>query len=374
MPHVTNRREEEIEAATALALEVAPLLDAVILTHHRDADTLDLMRPGETDLETVQAVNRAVAAELDLEGVEVIVQRADRAAFRRWMQGRDDSPANRRAWIDRTRLIRGAAALRLLGLDIEEDEPGPEPPSFGRAPGPAADRLLAAYFEDGDHFRDMAQEILEAGRLDILDLARRKIGERQAEDGMAEFGHALLALAEGGVAGPSGWAALIALPVALSTGQAPDASALAESLLATGLFAETEEVRFLPGWRSPEALAGLDAAATRRILLDLAEGREPAELPPGDTDDLARRGFGLLLGVQLDWTIPTWEQIAAAGGLPEEPDPEVDGMRRSALFQRWRSGAFREHGGCVPLELVPPSEVAGEIAEFLAEAGDPPAP
>ena len=371
MADVTSRREEEIEAATALALEVAPLLDAVILTHYRDADTLDLMRPGETELETVQAVTRAVAAELDMEGVEVIVQRADRAAFRRWMQGRDDSPANRQAWIDRPRLIRGAAALRLLGLEVEEDEAGPEPPPFGRAPGPAADRLLAAYSEDGDAFHGLTQEILAAGRLDILDLARRKISERQGEDGMAEFDRALLALAEGGEVGPSGWAALVALPVALPTGQAPDAAALADSLLATGFFAETEEVRFLPGWRSPQALAGLDAAAMRRILLDLAEGREPAELPPGDTDDLARHGFGLLLGVQLDWSIPTWEQIAASGGLPEEPDPEADEMRRSALFQRWRNTAFREHG-CVPLEPVPPSEVGGEIAEFLAEAGDSP--
>jgi hypothetical protein len=372
MPHPTSQRQEEVEAATALALEVAPLLDAVILTHYRDADTLDLMRPGETELETVQAVNRAVATELDLEGVEVIVQRADRAAFRRWMQGRDDAPASRRAWIDRQRLVRGAAALRLLGLEIEEDEAGPEPPSLGRAPGPAADRLVAAYFEDGDQFRDLTQEILEAGRLDILDLAARKIAERQGEDGQAELGRALLAIAEGGALGPSGWAALVALPVALPTGRAPDAAALAESLLATGFFAETEEVRFLPGWRSPEALAGLDAAAMRHILLDLAEGREPAELPPGDTDDLARHGFGLLLGVQLDWSIPTWEQIAAAGGLPEDPDPEAEERRRAAVFQRWRNAAFREHGGCVPLELVPPSEVGGEIADFLAEAGDPP--
>ncbi|MBL6080119.1 hypothetical protein JMJ56_19055 [Belnapia sp. T18] len=371
MPGFTNRQEEEVEAATALALDVAPLLDAVILTHHRDADTLDLMRPGEAELETVRATNRAVAAELDLEGVEVIVQRADRAAFRRWMQGRDDTPENRRAWIDRARLIRGAAALRLLGLEIEE-ETDIEPPAFGPAPGPVADRLLAAYFEDGDQFRDLTQEILEAGRLDILDLAGRKIGERQGEDGMAEFGGALLALAESGTAGPAGWAALVALPVALPTGHAPSATALAESLLASGFFNESEEVRFLPGWRSPQALAGLEAAGMRRMLLDLAEGREPADLPPGDTDDLARHGFGLLLGVQFDWSIPTWEQIAAAGGLPDESDPEAEAMRRAALFQRWRSAAFHAHGGCVPLELVPPSEVGSEIAEFLAEADDPP--
>jgi hypothetical protein len=262
------------------------------------------------------------------------------------------------------------AAPPPCGLDIEEDSP--EPPSFGRAPGPVADRLLGAYAEDGDQFRALAQEILEAGRFDILDLARRKLGEHQGEDGMEELGRALLAVAEGGVVGPSGWAELVALPVALPSEQAPDAVALADSLLGMGFLAETEEMRFLPGWRSPEALAGLDVAAMRRTLLDLVEGREPAELPPGDTDDLARHGFGVLIGVQVDWQIPTWDQIAAAGGLPEEPDPDADERRRAALFQRWRNIAFHEHGGCVPLELVPPTEVAGEIAEFLAEAGDPP--
>lgn len=372
MLQASNQPGEEIEAAVALAREIAPELEAVIITHYRDEDTLDMMRPGETDLETVRAVNMAVATELDMEGVEVIVQRADRAAFRRWMHGRDDTPENRRGWIDRARLIRGAAALKVLGLEVEDEDGGEEQRRFGPAPGPIADRLLDAYFKDGDEFRGLIQEILEAERTDVLDLAIRKIGESQGEEGMGELSGAMLEVAEAGAVGPSGWSELVALPVALPSAQVPSAAALTESLFATGYFADTDDVRFLPGWRSPDALAELTPVAMRRVLTDLAEHGEPHDLPPGDTDDLARHGFGVLIGLQVDWSIPTWEQIAAVGGLPDEAGIEADGARRRALFQRWRSGAFREHGGCVPLEIIPPSEVRREIADFIEEAGDSP--
>jgi hypothetical protein len=367
MPHAADHRDEEIARAEELARDVAPHLGSVVLTHYPDADTLDTLRPGETDLETVRATNRAVAAELDAEGVEIFVQRADRAAFRRWMRGREDTPENRRAWIDRGRLLRGAAALKLLGLEPSAD---PEGPAFGPAPGPIADRLLNAYFEDGDEFREFTQGLLEAGRNDVLDLAARKIGERQGDDAGEELVRAMLEVAEGGPVGPSDWAELVALPVALATGQAPDATALADSLLASGALEDTMEVRFLPGWRSPDALEELTPAAMRRVLLAMIEGKEPRDLPPGDTDDLARRGIGVLLGLRIDWSIPVWDQIAAAGGLPEEADEEADEARRAALVERWRGAAFHEHGGCVPLELVPPSEVGGEIAGFLEEAGE----
>jgi hypothetical protein len=367
MPHAVDHRDEDIERAEELARDIAPHIGSVLLTHYPDADTLDTLRPGETDLETVLATNRAVAAELDAQGVEIFVQRADRAAFRRWMRGREDTPENRRAWIDRGRLLRGASALKLLGL-----EPGAplEGPSFGPAPGPIADHLLNAYFEDGDEFREFVQELLGAGRNDVLDLAARKIGERQGDDAGEELVRAMLEVAEGGPVGPSDWVDLIALPVALATGRAPDATALTDSLLASGALDDTMEVRFLPGWRSPDALEELTPAAMRRVLLDMTEGKEPQDLPPGDTDDLARRGFGVLLGLRIDWSIPVWDRIAAAGGLPEDPDEEAEEALRATLFERWRGAAFHEHGGCVPLELVPPSEVGGEIAGFLEEAGE----
>ena len=58
------------------------------------------------------------------------------------------------------------------------------------------------------------------------------------------------------------------------------------------------------------------------MLLDLVDGKPPRDLPPGDTDDLARRGFGVLVGLRIDWAIPVWEEIAAVGGMPEEPDED----------------------------------------------------
>ena len=92
--------------------------------------------------------------------------------------------------------------------------------------------------------------------------------------------------------------------------------------------------------------------ALRRVLLDLLAGEEPRDLPPADTDDLARRGFGLLLGLQLDWAIPTWETITADGP-PEAPDEEDEGTtpeqaRRAALFDGWRGAVFEASGGGVP--------------------------
>jgi hypothetical protein len=93
-------------------------------------------------------------------------------------------------------------------------------------------------------------------------------------------------------------------------------------------------------------------------------------LPPGDTDDLARRGFGVLLGLRIDWAIPVWDAIAAAGGLPESPDAETpEEARRAALFDQWRGAVFQDSQGCVPLGLVAFSDTAAEIADFLAEAG-----
>ena len=90
--------EDAAAQAAALAEDVAAELDAVLLTHFPDADTLDMLRPGGPDLATTRAVNRAVAETLAAEGVEIFVQTADRGAFRRWLQDRQDTPEARRAW------------------------------------------------------------------------------------------------------------------------------------------------------------------------------------------------------------------------------------------------------------------------------------
>jgi hypothetical protein len=83
-------------------------------------------------------MNRAVAKEMLDAGVEVLVRRADGAAFRRWMSSRDITPENRLAWVDRSRLIRDSAALEVLGLKAA----APRRQTFDKAPGPIADQLL----------------------------------------------------------------------------------------------------------------------------------------------------------------------------------------------------------------------------------------
>ncbi len=369
---------ERIAKAADLARDVAPDLGVILLTHYPDADTLDTLHPGETDLATAVAVNRAVASAMLEAGVEILVQRADRAAFRRWMSSRDDTPANRRAWIDRANLLRGPAALQLLGIKA----PAAPPQRFGKAPGPVADHLLDAFAdEDSEEFDGLVQALMAAGRTDVLDLAVRKSGEREGEEEADALNWVLLVAAEGAALGPSGWAELVVLPVALPSGEAPDGEALGQGLIASGALAESEELRLLPGWRSPTALTELSYGGVRRVLLDLLDEKAPRDLPPGDTDELARRGFGALLGLRIDWAIPIWEEIEAEGGLPGEDEydgendaedaaPTPEETRRIALFDAWRSRVFQEGAGCVPLNLVPLSEASQEIVDFLAEAGE----
>lgn len=362
--------DDPVEAAAELAREVAPGLDGVLVTIYPDADTLDTIRPGDADMETANAVARAVGRAMSEEGVEVFVQRADRGAFRRWLAERQDSPEVRRSWVDRGRLLRGAGALRSLGVAAPPPEP---PPRFPPAPGPMADRLLAAYEDrESGEFDALSGELIEAERGDALDLAVRKLRARQSDENAAELWADMLAAAGGAAVGPSGWAELVALPVALPPGAVPDAVALADGLIASGGLAPEEELRMLPGWRSPDAIAELSPVAVRRVLLDLVADREPRDLPPGDTDELARRGFGALVGLRVDWAIPVWDVIEAEGGLSEEAPGEEEtpeGRGRARALDRWRGRVAAEHGGCVPLDLVPLSEMGGTIADFLDEAG-----
>jgi hypothetical protein len=379
MPQATGRQDQIVEQEAAIARAVAADLSAVLITHYPDADTLDIFRPGETDLDTVVAVNRAVAAALAEGGVRVFVQRADRAAFRRWMAERSDTPENRRAWRDRRHLLSGAAALTALGVDPTLASHRPD---LGSAPGPLADRLVAAFTEGNEEedwdeedkneaFEDLAHDLLASGRSGVLDLAMRKARDRFGAETAEDLAAELRVVAEGAEIGPSGWAELVALPVALPPRDVPDAVALSDSLLAADVLTATVETRFLPGWRSPDALAALDAVAIRRVLVDMVAGTEPRDLPPADTDDLAAKGFGILLGVEIDWSLPLWDEVAV-NGPPQEPEDDKEtpeDAARDAAFDRWRAVAFDAGGGCVPLALVAVSEIQSEIADFLEDAG-----
>ncbi|CAH2605669.1 conserved protein of unknown function (plasmid) [Rhodovastum atsumiense] len=363
-----GRQDHIIEQAVALARDAAPNLTSILITHYPDIETLDTFRPGETDLGTVAAVNKAVATELAAAGVRVFVQLADRAAFRRWMSGRPDTQENRWAWRDRRHLLHGAAALKALSADPTL---AGSRPKLSAAPGSLADRLLDAFAdEDSSEFDDLVHDLLAAGRSNVLDLAVRKTGDRLGEEAAEDLLGELLAVAEGAEMGPSGWAELVALPVALPASNVPDAAALRDSLLEAGVLPATDDVRFLPGWRSPEALDSLDPAAVRRVLIDMVAGAEPNDLPPADADKLAGMGFGFLLGLQVDWSIPLWDEVAVNGPPqePEEDEATPEDAAQAAAFDRWRSAVF-DAAGCVVLDLVRLSEVPGEITDFLADAG-----
>ncbi len=368
MPERDDDRDAVVAKAVALAQELGEEFGAVVLTHYQDADTLDTIRGGEADLATVAAVNKAVAEVFTAHGVQVLVQRADKGAFRRWMTDRAETEANRLAWIDRTRLIGGAAGLKVVGAAFVES---PGSPEVGKIPGPVADRVLAAYAkEDDSDYRRIVEVLIATGRDDVIDLALRKARD-QLEEGAADvLALEFLEVAEGVEAGPSGWAELVAVPMALIPGAVPDAAELGDGLSASGAFPETVEVRFLPGWRSPDALAELRPTAVRRVLRDLLAGKEPGDLPPGDTDDLAKSGFGVLLGVLVDWDIPVWESILQ-NGLPEDDD-ELSGEddANAVAFDRWRMTTADSSSGCVALALVRPTRVAEEIVVFMEEAGD----
>jgi hypothetical protein len=370
-----TEQADAVERAVALAQEIAPDLGAILFTHYPDAETLDTLRPGGADLDTVTATNKAAAAELAAAGVQIFVQRADRAAFRRWMDGRAESPEAQLAWRDRDRLLRGAAALEALGVDPALARPRAAPRKSNASP---ADRLVRAFAEDSADFDDLALALIEGGRDGVLEVAERKLQERYGDDAADDFAAALLALAEAAEMGPAGWAELVALPVALAPGALPDAASLGASLIASGVPAETLELRFLPEWRSPQRLAALAPTALRRVLLDMLAGREPADLPPAAPGSLSEDGFGVLLALQIDWAIPLWEEIQL-NGLPEAPaeDDAEDAeggtpeeQERQVLFDRWRAAVFDASGGSVPLALVHASEVETEIAGFLEEAGE----
>jgi hypothetical protein len=74
----------------------------------------------------------------------------------------------------------------------------------------------------------------------------------------------------------------------------------------------------------------------------------------------------------VDWSLPVWEEIAETGDLPPEPDEDAgetpEEARRAEMFDRWRGATFEACEGCVPLAIVPLSEVDAEIADFIDEA------
>ena len=368
MPRSTGPEDGRVEAAVAQgeaqAKAAAPGLRSILFTHCEDAETLALLRPEAGDLATAAAVNRAAAAAMAAAGVKVFVQRGDRARFADWMEGRDDRPG---AWRDRGRLLAGGEALALLGLDPKLARPRP-----GRASGTPADRLLRAFLgEDAAAFEAVAQEVLEAGRDGAIEVALRKAAERYGEEAAGELAEELLQLAEGAAIGPSGWAELAVLPFALPAGPLPDAAALGRGFLGSGALPDSVELRLLPDWRLAEAVEALGPGGLRRVLLDWWPGGRPSHC--------RRRGAGAgggrlrrAAGAAARLGHPGLGPGGGGGAHPRAARgcaaaaADAGGDRRAEAFARWREAIVEATAGCAPLGLVPPSELAAEIEDFLA--------
>jgi hypothetical protein len=93
-----------------------------------------------------------------------------------------------------------------------------------------------------------------SGGLTPWDIAVRKPGERQGDEAGDELNWVLQVAAEGAAIGPSGWAELGALAVALPAGDVPDRKALGRGLIETSALPDSGELRLLPGWRSFRAV------------------------------------------------------------------------------------------------------------------------
>ncbi|MCB4825094.1 hypothetical protein [Roseicella aerolata] len=236
----------------------------------------------------------------------------------------------------------------------------------GTGSGTPADRLVRAWLDGKDDtFADLAEEFIAGGRDGVLSAALRKFAERYEEEAVEEFALALTELAEA-VEGQAGFdlAELVLLPVA-TTGAPPDPARLAGSLAGAGLFPAEAEVIFAEGWHSAEAILSLSPVAIRRVLLDIAGRRPPADLPPLPATGEAEGGIAVLVGALAFGTAPSQEEPAppATGAAGEE--------EFSDAFERWHASLDPTLiGDAVILSPCSPSQLADEIEALLEEANE----
>jgi hypothetical protein len=165
--------------------------------------------------------------------------------------------------------------------------------AMGAGGGTPADRLIRTWLDEyHDAFEDLAEGLIAGGRDGVLAAAMRKLSERYEDEAVEEFADALAGLAEAAEGQDAfHFAELVLLPI-LTEGPPPDPAPLASGLGSSGAFPPEAEAAFAEGWRSVEAVRSLSPCALRRVLLDLAGGRPPADLPPLPPGGMAE-GAGL---------------------------------------------------------------------------------
>ncbi len=252
----------------------------------------------------------------------------------------------------------------------------PPPGRGSRAKGaggsPPADRLIRAWLDgDDDGFGDLAEELIAGGRDGVLAAAARKLSERYEEDAVEDFAGGLTEVAEAADGQRDfNFASLVLLPVVPEGGPPPDPAPLAAGLAASGAFPPEAELAFAAGWRTAEAVQALSPCAVRRVLLDIAGGRPPADLPPAPPGGGADGGVLVLAGALVFGTEPP-EDDADTDPKALDAAEEARDRERMAAFERWRASLGPEATkGPRILPFCSPSALAYEIGAFL-DGGEP---
>jgi hypothetical protein len=250
--------------------------------------------------------------------------------------------------------------------------PGRGSRAKGAGGGTPADRLIRAWL-DGDHdgFGDLAEELIAGGRDGVLAAAVRKLSERYEDDAVEDFADDLTEVAEAAEGQREfGFASLVLLPIVAEGGPPPDPALLARGFAASGAFPPEAEVAFAAGWSTAEAVQALSPCAVRRVLVDVAGGRPPADLPPAPSGGGADGGIAVLVGALVFGTEP----------LEDDPDTDPEALdaaeeardrERMDAFERWRASLGPEATrGARILPFCTPSALAYEIGAFLG-GGEP---
>jgi hypothetical protein len=248
---------------------------------------------------------------------------------------------------------------------------GPPPGRGGRGKGAGgggtpADRLIRAWLdEDHDAFADLAEELIAGGRDGVLAAAARKLSEKYEDDTVEDFADDLTEVAEAAEGQRAfDFASLVLLPVATDGEPPPDPEPLARGLAASGAFPPDAEAAFATGWRAAKAVLALSPCAVRRVLLDVAAGRPPTDLPPVPLGGAAENGDGIVvLACALVFRTGPGEDDPEANQEGLDAAEEARARERVGAFERWRASLGPE--GARVLPFCPPSALAYEIDASL---------
>ena len=334
----------------------------------------ELVLPEQPDHQLQLRLDTAIATELVAAGVDVAVQIVDRTAYLAWLGGHASTQEWRTAYRDPPRLLRGTAALDLLGVPQQTVRPRPKVTVPLPGKGTPADRLVRTWLDNDPAFNGLLHALLDEGRQGVLDVAIRKMAAKYEDEDVENFRMTLLAAAEGGDVAPGVFAELLATVVLVEPDAAlPDPAPFAQGLASSGYFGAEEEVTILPAWFDPEAITCLTACALRKTLRDLLGGRTPSELKP--LDQLPAPGAIALLGVSVDRTPTPWE---IAVGTLEESDADVPERAadpvtemRDAAFETWCDGVLASNPDLIDI-LFPtvPSDLADALDDAAAGSVD----